>query len=212
MNEKNVDLLNEIAGYYSAKLLQYGETARGVDWNGEDSQVLRFQQLDKIIDKSDSFSVNDLGCGYGALLEFLLNKYNKEFTYLGADVSEDMIIAAGQRHVKTAQAHFVISSKPDRIADYGIASGIFNVRMGRSCEEWQSYVEATLDGLDKTSKLGFAFNCLTNYSDRDKMQDYLYYADPFFLFDLCKRKYSRHVSLLNDYGLYEFTILVRKNI
>ena len=53
MNEKNVDLLNEIAGYYSAKLLQHGETARGVDWNGEDSQVLRFQQLDKIIDKSD---------------------------------------------------------------------------------------------------------------------------------------------------------------
>lgn len=212
MKEKNVDLLNEIAGYYSAKLIQHGETALGVDWNSEDSQILRFLQLSKIIDKSESFSVNDLGCGYGAFFDFLFDKYHNEFTYLGIDVSEDMIIAADQRHVKTAQAHFILSSKPDRISDYGVASGIFNVRMGRTNDEWQSYLEGTLDDLDKTSKLGFAFNCLSNYSDRDKMREYLYYADPCFLFDLCKRKYSRHVSLLNDYGLYEFTILVRKQI
>ena len=40
--------------------------------------------------------------------------------------------------------------------------------------------------------------------------DYLYYADPGRLFDLCKRRYSRNIALLHDYGLYEFTILVRK--
>jgi hypothetical protein len=42
------------------------------------------------------------------------------------------------------------------------------------------------------------------------MRNYLYYADPCALFDLCKRRYSKHVALLHDYGLYEFTILVRK--
>ena len=57
---------------------------------------------------------------------------------------------------------------------------------------------------------GFAFNCLTSYSDAHKMRDYLYYADPCALFDLCKRRYSRYVALLHDYKLYEFTILVRK--
>jgi SAM-dependent methyltransferase len=212
MKEKNVDLLNEIAGYYSAKFMQHGETARGVDWNGEDSQVLRFHQLCKIIDKSDHFSLNDLGCGYGALYDFLFNKYHKEFNYFGVDVSKEMLNAAGRRHLQNPQANFILSSKPDRMSDYGIASGIFNVRMGRSDGQWQSYLESTLNDLDKTSKLGFAFNCLTSYSDRDKMREHLYYADPCFLFDLCKRKYSRHVSLLNDYGLYEFTILVRKQI
>jgi hypothetical protein len=60
--------------------------------------------------------------------------------------------------------------------------------------------------------LGFAFNCLTAYSDAHKMQSYLYYADPCRLFDLCKRRYSRNVALLHDYGLYEFTILVRKEL
>jgi hypothetical protein len=57
---------------------------------------------------------------------------------------------------------------------------------------------------------GFAFNCLTSYSDAERKRDYLYYADPCALFDLCKRRYSRNVALLHDYGLYEFTLLVRK--
>lgn len=42
------------------------------------------------------------------------------------------------------------------------------------------------------------------------MKDYLYYADPCFLFDHCKRNYSDRVALLHDYGLYEFTMLVTK--
>jgi hypothetical protein len=71
-------------------------------------------------------------------------------------------------------------------------------------------VEETLDALDRTSRSGFAFNCLTSYSDADKMRDYLYYADPCALFDLCKKRYSRNVAILHDYDLYEFTILVRK--
>ncbi len=100
---------------------------------------------------------------------------------------------------------------PAEIADYGIASGIFNVRLGHSDSEWQNYLERTLDVLDRTSRRGFGFNCLTSYSDRERMRDYLYYANPGALFDLCKRRYSRNVALLHDYGLYEFTILVRKN-
>ena len=50
---------------------------------------------------------------------------------------------------------------------------------------------------------------LTSYSDPDRMRPDLYYGDPCRLFDHCKRRYSRHVALLHDYGLYEFTILVR---
>jgi hypothetical protein len=99
---------------------------------------------------------------------------------------------------------------PDELADYGVASGIFNVRLSHEDSEWLDYIESMLEVLDRTSRLGFAFNCLTSYSDRDKMRDDLYYADPRRLFDLCKRRYSRDVALLHDYGLYEFTLLVRK--
>ncbi len=209
MQENKTDLLTEVADYYSEKLAQHGETPRGVDWNGEESQALRFEQLCKIIDDRRQFSLNDLGCGYGALHDFLASRFS-EFSYSGIDVSKSMIQSAEQRCQGIVRARFVVSSEPDGIADFGVASGIFNVRLGRSDAEWRAYLEATLDILGRTSRLGFSFNCLTSYSDADKMRDDLYYADPCAMFDLCKRRYSRNVSLLHDYGLYEFTILVRK--
>jgi hypothetical protein len=211
MQNNKIDLLSKVADYYSDKLAQYGETPQGVDWNGKDSQILRFQQLCKVINIAGPFSVNDLGSGYGALFEFLINKYPK-ISYLGIDVSEDMVRAAEQRYVhhNQDQARFIVGSEPDKVADFGIASGIFNVSLGHDNAEWYNYLEDTLDVLDRTSRFGFSFNCLTSYSDEDRKRDYLYYADPCILFDYCKRRYSRHVALLHDYGLYEFTILVRK--
>lgn len=211
MQKNKTDLLTEVAGYYTTKLAQHGETPQGVDWNGEESQSLRFEQLYKIIGTSNHFTINDLGCGYGAFYDFLSNRHDF-FSYSGVDVSESMIRAAEQRYQDKPQVRFVLSSEPDQLADFGVASGIFNVRLGRSDAEWQSYLEATLDKIDQTSRIGFAFNCLTSYSDLDKMRDYLHYADPCVLFDLCKRRYSRNVALLHDYGLYEFTILVRKQL
>ena len=39
----------------------------------------------------------------------------------------------------------------------------------------------------------------------------LYYADPCFLFDYCKRNFAKDVAILHDYSLYDFTLIVRKN-
>ena len=205
------EILSEVADYYSAKLAEHGETPRGVDWNGEESQVLRFEQLGKVIDRSAGFSLTDLGCGYGALFEYLRPRY-RDFSYIGCDVSGDMVRAARDRYATSTNARFTVAAEPPEATDYGVASGIFNVRLGRSDTEWRDYLEATLDLLNRTNRLGFAFNCLTSYSHEDKMREYLYYADPCLLFDLCKRRYSRNVALLHDYGLYEFTIIVRRDL
>ncbi len=209
MEKIRCDLLSEVADYYSAKLAQHGATARGVDWNNEEGQILRFEQLTKVIRYRLGFSINDLGCGYGALIDYLWPKYH-DFFYTGCDVSRDMICAAKARYGARAKVRFVQASKPAQKADYGIASGIFNVKLSRRNEDWINYIDATLDTLDRTSKYGFAFNCLTSYVDPEKMRGDLYYADPCTLFDLCKKRYSRQVALLHDYGLYEFTIIVRK--
>ncbi len=202
----NKKILSEVSQYYTNKLSEHGETPLGVDWNGEESQILRFKQLLEVIEGSSHFSINDLGCGYGALYEFLTEKY-QSFDYSGFDVSQNMIEAAKKRYAK---ARFLVAHEPDDVADFGMASGVFNVRLEQSDTDWKRYIEVTLDILNKTSRLGFAFNCLTSYSDAHKMRNYLYYANPCELFDLCKRKYSRNVALIHDYELYEFTILVRK--
>lgn len=203
--------LDEVAIYYSNKLSLHGDTPQGVDWNGGNSQNIRFDQLCKIINNdSPQFSVNDIGCGYGALFEHLFERH-KKFRYFGIDISPEMILAAQKRFCQVEQVSFLAASTPTQIADYGVASGIFNVRLDKSESEWRHYFYDTLDLMDQTSKIGFAFNCLTSYSDEERKRDYLYYANPCTVFDLCKKRYSRDVALLHDYHLYEFTILVKKS-
>ncbi len=203
-------VLTTVADYYSGRLAEHGATPHGLSWNGEESQIRRFEQLVKIIRQREGFSLNDLGCGYGALYDYLQARF-REFTYAGCDVSEGMVLAAQARLADKSDSRFFVASVPPETADYGIASGIFNLRFGRSDAQCRDYLEATLDEMDRTSRQGFAFNSLTVYSDADKMRDDLYYADPCVLFDLCKRRYSRNVALLHDYDLYDFTILVRKH-
>lgn len=202
-------LLSDVARYYSSRLAEHGTTARGVDWNGTESQELRFAQLSKVLPLHGAFSVHDVGCGYGAFFDFLQNRF-PDVTYVGTDISSDMIAAARERFKDCASAVFSDDMAERRTTDYCVASGIFNVRLTHGEDEWRNYIHATLDSIAEASRAGFAFNCLTSYSDPDRMRDHLYYANPGEIFDLCKRRYSRQVALLHDYGLYEFTILVRK--
>lgn len=202
-------LLEHVAKYYSCKIAEHGNTARGVDWNGEESQIMRFEQLLKVVDVSQGFSLVDLGCGYGALYDHLCMKKN-QFRYVGYDISASMVEAARLRFLGEDRAQFHIGSVPVE-ADFAVASGIFNVRLEYGDNEWLKFLHDTLDILNCAGRKGFAFNCLTSYSDAERKKDYLYYADPCSLFDLCKQRYSRDVALLHDYSLYEFTILVRKN-
>jgi hypothetical protein len=126
--------------------------------------------------------------------------------YRGYDLSESMLAHAREAY---PDATFVGSMEDLAPADYTVASGLFNVKLDVPAEDWQEYVLATLETIAGLSVKGVAFNMLTSYSDADRMRDDLYYGDPRFFFDLCKRAYSRHVALLHDYGLYEFTMIVR---
>jgi SAM-dependent methyltransferase len=205
------DIHRGVASYYAQKLHEHGATARGVDWSSEASQALRFDQLLQIAARADEFSLNEIGCGYGALVHYLITQ-GRSFAYLGIDVSEEMIAAARIRYPQNDRVGFAVSATPDRPRDFCVASGVFNVKLNVPDEQWLSYVLAILDIMHEYSGHGFAFNALTRYSDPEKMRDYLYYADPLQVFDHCKRRYSRNVALLHDYGLYEFTIMVRKNV
>lgn len=201
--------LAQVGRYYGEKLGAHGASPQGVDWNGAESQRLRFEQLLRVLGPQAAFSLNDLGCGYGALFDHL-RSLGKACDYQGIDISAAMIAQAEALHRGQANCRFLISERADRMADYTVASGIFNVRLAAADAEWRAHLGATLEAMDAGSRLGFAFNCLTRYSDRERMRDYLYYADPCELFDHCKIRFSRNVALLHDYGLYEFTIIVRK--
>jgi SAM-dependent methyltransferase len=155
------------------------------------------------------FSVNDFGCGYGALIDYLRRR-QCTFKYCGFDISPQMRKKAREVHGNAEGICFVERESELAPADYTVASGIFNGKFETLLPDWEAYILETLATLDALSHKGFAFNLLTRYSDPELMRADLYYADPVFLFDYCKTRFSRFVTLLHDYPLYEFTILVRK--
>jgi len=204
-------ILQTVERYYADRLREFGATARGVDWNTADSQVLRFDRLLQVVETDDRArqTLLDVGCGYGALLETIRQR-GLPLDYRGFDISADMVAAARLRHASDPGAVFTTDAAAVRPATYAVASGIFNVKLQHGDREWRDYVRTTIQSLHEVSTRGFAFNMLSTYSDAERRRETLHYADPLEMFDLCKRTYSPRVALLHDYPLYEFTIVVRK--
>ncbi len=199
----------QAAAYYESKLMAHGATPQGVDWNSEASQHLRFEQLLRIVEPHEpAGTIIDYGCGYGALAGVLAQRF-PEWAYSGFDASTQMIAAARKLFAGHPRCSFADREEALGRAAYTMASGIFNVKLDTDAAVWETYVLATLDRFAALSERGFAFNVLTIHSDPDRRRSDLYYADPTQLFEHCRRTFSRHVALLHDYKLFEFTILVR---
>jgi SAM-dependent methyltransferase len=199
--------LAAVAAYYSAKLSAHGPTALGVDWNSAESQALRFEQLLRLCEGEQQFSLNDYGCGYGALAAFLRRR-GYQGRYCGFDVAPAMLVAARRFTAGLGDCTFVGTAEALTPADYTVASGIFNVRLDAPLSTWERHVEQTLEHIASVSRRGFAFNMLTAYADPERMRADLFYTDPLACFARCRR-FSRRIALLHDYPLWEFTILVR---
>ena len=201
-----------LSKYFIKKLDEFGATPKGVDYNDPEAQAQRFEQLKKVIDPSSPFTVIDYGCGYGALFEFL-SRQGWQFEYYGIDLVDRMVIAGRDLYKNYSNAYFTTDENELPKADYLVAGSIFNLKLEESYEHWQDFVSRTLTHMNTLCSRGFSFNMLTSYSDVDRMEQRpdLFYGDPLYFFDYCKRNFSRNVALLHDYGLYDFTILVRKD-
>ena len=201
--------LEPVKTYFEERIEAHGTSPRGADWNSDASQEIRFNQLLMVCDPSTPFSILDYGCGYGALADYLAKK-GFQANYYGYDIVEKAIAVAQEHHTGKPNRIFTSNRNQLPVCDYVVASGIFNFRANNSFEAWTDYVISIMRQLDGLSRKGFSSNFLTKYSDADRMRADLYYADPGFLFDYCKRNFSKNVALLHDYTLYDFTILVRK--
>src|SRR3954453_20757562 len=67
----NERIRQRVADYYSGKIRQHGPTPAGVDWRDREGQEARFDGLLKIVDPPAT-SLIELGCGYGALYDYLV--------------------------------------------------------------------------------------------------------------------------------------------
>jgi SAM-dependent methyltransferase len=168
-----------IADYYTQKVKAYGCTPLGVDWTCRPTQEMRFVQLLKLCDFGAPFSINDLGCGYGALAVFLRRRHVAcAVDYLGIDLSGEMVRRARRQCRVLDGVRFVKGSASPRMADYSVASGIFNVQLDASGEDWHAFIKATLQQLAASSRRGFAVNFVASPPDGQLVTPGLYTTPP----------------------------------
>jgi SAM-dependent methyltransferase len=206
------DALAGVAALYTSNLDEHGINSKSVGWPDSASQLLRFEKLALLLDAaphSERVSVADFGCGYAPMLRFLDERDRPPIgRYIGYDISAEMLKAARREVGADPRVELVHASEPAEDVDYTFVSGTFNVRMGSSEADWELFVKGQLRALWQRSRRGLAFNLLTTYVDWRK--DDLFYASASEFFDYCKSGLSRFVSVVHDYPLYEWTMLVHR--
>jgi 2-polyprenyl-3-methyl-5-hydroxy-6-metoxy-1,4-benzoquinol methylase len=196
----------ELIEYYDSKLSSFRNGPKAVDWKDNLAQETRFEILTKVCRKSANFSVNDLGCGVGDLYSFMVGK-RLDVAYHGYDISSKMLTAAQENH-KTSNARFSQSSIPTALADYTIASGIFNVAPNAEKNHWEERNFEIISHMWKMSREGIAFNMLSTVSDEEKRAEHLHYCNFGDTINRLLGTYKCEINAIYKPELFEFSILM----
>lgn len=208
MTVENEVTLKNIKDMMENMLEENSGHSLAVGWKSREDQLLRFDQFQKMLELAeDEFSLNDFGCGLADFYNWMKEKKFPIKNYYGYDLSEKMLEAAKQ-NVDGFGVEFFNKRKIQTSADFSIACGIFNTRLEESDTKWTEYLKDVISDLANNSKIAFAFNSLSIFVDY--REPHLFYADPCYWFEWCKKNLSKKVALLHDSELFEFTIIVKK--
>lgn len=196
------DPISKNNAIYYESVKAYPDDYRGVKWESAQSQFLRFKILGDISPLIFNYSILDVGCGLGHLVDYLISRDFKG-SYQGIDISYPMIAQAKKRHPNFTFEHNDIEHISEKSVEYVLASGIF---------AFSDFEQAkhTLSLLFSKAIKGVAVNFLSAYIPEDIKEPELFYAEPSKIFDFCK-SLSPYVSLRHDYLENDFTVYLYKN-
>ncbi len=205
-------MLTPVSAAYRLQYRRNGATPKGVFWSSEENVRKRFDILCRVFYPEDiatgEASIADLGCGYGALYDFLkAHPILRGGEYRGYDICESLLDASKTR-VRDPRASFHLSMRVTEPADYSFVSGTFNLKLEANEADWLTYIKISLEALWNQTDKALAFNML-DIADVGPM-DGLYYADPQVLEMFCRDNLSDNVTLISGYDLPDFTIFVRR--
>jgi SAM-dependent methyltransferase len=148
---------------YRSRLATRGPTAEGVFWRSGTSQTARFRVLLALITTHTAdrpLSIADIGCGYGAMLDFLQGSSAfGDITYQGIDINDAMIDACHRRF--PAQKHlFRRANRPTGPVDFCVFSGTFNLTHSTDPSLWNDYIFTTLGRYLPYCRRGMALNLI----------------------------------------------------
>ena len=188
---------------YARRFSRYGMHPKGVLWKSGETQRLRYRLLTEAVgDKS----INDFGCGYGGLLEYLMRE-GYQGRYIGYDMNAQMIAAAKDRF---RAASFFRAKHVFIPADITIISGTLNLKMSASNDAWWRWIEHTLVNCWRFSRDSLRFNLLRE-ADAQKRSPDLFYCDEELVLRFCRSRLSKRVIVQRSTELTDLSVYVMRS-
>ena len=198
-----------IASLYDGRLGCQLDDHAVVGWGSRADQWLRFEQLFRGLEIAGR-RILDVGCGLGALVEFLDERAGGEFDYLGVDLAPGLVRRAQERVADRQgmrQPRFAVVDILDPEAELGqhdlvVLSGALSYRV----EDNEGLAAAMIERMAGLATEAVALNFLSSYVDYQLDKNFHYSPEKMFRLarTLCPR-----VALYHDYPLYEFTLQLR---
>jgi predicted TPR repeat methyltransferase len=113
--------------FYSSAIQRYGVCAKGVNWNSNKTQTIRFKTMCKMLPEDlKERDLIDAGCGFGDFYIYLQKNKTLPNNYTGIDCHDDMVsIASNNTGCEILNLDIVKDELPK--ADFVVCSGAMNV-------------------------------------------------------------------------------------
>ena len=140
---------HSVSAAYTRRFRQKGAKPEGVFWASQLSQIARFEQalthLAGYFGANHPYRLTDVGCGYGALFDFISNtpRYG-DIAYQGVDINKEMVRHCHQRFPRH-KALFTQDRKPGKQTDASVFIGTFNLCHTDDYALWEDYILSQLD-------------------------------------------------------------------
>ena len=150
-----------IARTYNKRFTKLGAVPEASLWFSKERQLVRFKLIADVVAQKrpkENFSITDIGCGYGAFVPYLFQRFpNEDFTYTGFEIAEKPLNYCIKTY-KRSNVVFKMGNLPKRQSDFSIMSGTYNYAPVLSPKVWQAYLFKNLSQIWSYSRLGIIFN------------------------------------------------------
>ncbi len=192
---------------YSRKFKKFGAHPKSVFWKNKFTQDYRLQLIINLLIKLDNLKntkISDIGCGYGRLLQKMIeNNLLETSIYYGVDINEDFISFCKSKY-NYKNVNFQKNTISPCDVDFTVMSGTYNLCTLDNLVVWEKYIYKCLSENWKKTKNSMIFNLLEK---KDRVIDGgLYYSNINWIKKLCEENFG--TTCISKSNLLPHDILV----
>lgn len=200
----------KIIDHYEKCYLKHGDNNLGVDWPNLEDALTRYQIMSEGIEYLKAKSCLDFGCGLGHFYEFLKQTNYRLDEYAGLELSRKMIDTCREKHPNINFYHIDVLQEKWAMPGYDCAvmNGVFTEKLALSQADMFDYFKELVEIVFNNVKKGVVLNVMS--SQVDWKRDDLFHLSLDDIAWFVKERLSRKFIIRNDYGLYDYTVYIKK--